>query len=329
MTLTPLNLRAHSVDDLIAVAPIVLRYHPKDDVVMLTAAGDHPFHGRAALPTAADPAPAALVAAQLLEPAHRNGLRAVVFLFFSDDVRTVRRVWHAVRSGCDRSGLAVVGAARVAADRYYPLQGERGSRDVGIRYDVSAHPFLAQAVLHGIVVAKDRGALAATTAPDPAACAETARALARELLDQTAPPTGVADRRRWGDWLQRVVQGHVAAGTTANPTQVARIAWATQDVRVRDAAWALIRRAEAEGHLDFWLDVTRRAPDRLRAAPAALLGWAAWQAGHGALAWIAVDRCREVAPEYSMAALLARFLEEAVPPDALGDGFAWDEGLPD
>lgn len=328
MTSTPLSFRAHSIEDMIAATPIVLRYHPHDDVVMLTAAGDHPFHGRAALPSRSDPVPEWQVAEHLLGPARRNGIRAVVFLFFSDDERTVRRVWRALRSGCDRAGMIVVEAVRVGGDRYHPLRADRRSRDDGVHYDVSSHPFVAQAVLHGIVVEKDRDALAATTAPDPAACAETQRAIVRERLGDTVPPRSGAERRRWGDWLQRLVLEHVRAGTTATSPEVARVGWAIQDVRVRDAAWALIRRPEAQGHQAFWLDVVRRTPDRFRAAPAALLGWAAWQSGHGALAWIAVDRCQEVDPDYSMAALLARLLEEAVPPDAVDERFAWDEGLP-
>ena len=69
-------------------------------------------------------------------------------------------------------------------------------------------------------------------------------------------------------------------------------------------------------------------PDALAPAPAALLGWAAWQAGHGAMAWIAIDRCREIDPGYGMASILASCLEQAVPPDSVEGDFAWDEGLP-
>ena len=48
----------------------------------------------------------------------------------------------------------------------------------------------------------------------------------------------------------------------------------------------------AARHVDLWRDVVRRRPRELRAAPAALLGFAAWLAGNGALAWCAVDRPR-------------------------------------
>ena len=105
---------------------------------MLTAEGDHVFHARTSLPTRADPAAAATdVAAKLLGPAVRNGIRRVVFLFFSADERVVRRVWAALRHGCERSRLRIVDAVRVDDRRYYPLFGDKVLREVGIDYDVA------------------------------------------------------------------------------------------------------------------------------------------------------------------------------------------------
>jgi len=58
----------------------------------------------------------------------------------------------------------------------------------------------------------------------------------------------------------------------------------------------------------------RRAPPDLRAAPATLLGFAAWLSGNGALAWCAVDCAQQCDPDYSLAALLADALAGAIPP---------------
>lgn len=324
-----MTLHVRCTEDLIAAAPLVLGFQPADSVVMLTAEGDHVFHARTSLPTRADPAAAAAdVAAMLLGPAHRNGVRRLVFLFFSDDERVVRRVWAALRRGCERSRLRIVDAVRVDDRRYYPLIGDKGLREVGIGYDVAGHPFAAQAVLQGIVVEKDRAAVVASVAPDPGAQAAVGEALVRRGLAEAGPPRTGADRRSWGEWLQRIVGTHTAHETTATDDELARMGWCMQDVRVRDAAWALIRRAEAERHQRFWADVVRRMPAAFVPAPAALLGWAAWQAGHGALAWIAIDRCRAVDPAYGMATILAGCLDQAVPPDSLECDFAWDEGLP-
>ena len=66
--------------------------------------------------------------------------------------------------------------------------------------------------------------------------------------------------------------------------------------------------------MGFWTDVVRRAPDDLLAAPAALLGLAAWLAGHGALAWCALDRCAAVDPDHALAEEVAQLLLHAVPP---------------
>ena len=72
----------------------------------------------------------------------------------------------------------------------------------------------------------------------------------------------------------------------------------------------------ARDHVDLWRDVVRRAPAELRADPAALLGFAAWLSGHGALAWCAVELAQESDPDHGLAALLTTALSAAVPPTA-------------
>ena len=71
--------------------------------------------------------------------------------------------------------------------------------------------------------------------------------------------------------------------------------------------------------MDLWTDLLRRAPDDLAGSAAAVLGMAAWVAGHGALAWCAVDRAEAADPDNSLARLVADLLSAAVPPSA------WEE----
>ncbi|WP_183092843.1 DUF4192 domain-containing protein [Nocardioides stalactiti] len=327
-----LSLRARCSEDLIAAAPLVLGFHPAASVVMMTSDGARPFHARADLPARDSPVDLAdlarALAADLVRSAVRNGARSMALVFFSGDERVVRWCWGALRGAARQAGLHVADAVRVDGQRYYPLLGDRHSREVGIAYDVSAHPFVVEAVLHGIVVEKDRSVLTASVAPDPVFQGKVERALTQVRAGTAGPPWADEERRYWGEWLRQAVARHVDAGTAPDEARVAWLCWLLQDERVRDAAWSLIDRQGASRHQSFWADVVRGAPDALVPAPAALLGWAAWQAGHGALAWIAVDRCREVDDRYPMATLLSRCLEGAVPPDILGSGFAWDEGLP-
>jgi len=324
-----LTFRVRCPDDLIALAPVVIGFHPTDSVVMLASDGHRPFHARVDLPPRSAPlGDVADLARSLLEPALRNGIRGLAFVFFSDDERAVRRAWSALRRGTDGAGIRVQDVLRVDGRRYYPLLAGARQREIGIAYDVSSHPFLAQAVLHGLVVEKDRAALVASLVPDEAARQEVETAMAHAGLCDREPPRTAQDRRRWGDWVRVLVARHVEARTRASPDEVGRTAWAVQDLRVRDAAWGLITRSEARAHQEFWADVARRVPEALVPAPAALVGWAAWQAGNGALAWIGVDRCREVAPDYGMATILAGCLDRALPPESVDCDVTWDEGLP-
>jgi len=75
-------------------------------------------------------------------------------------------------------------------------------------------------------------------------------------------------------------------------------------------------RGAAAGHVRLWTDAVQRAPADLVAAPAAVLALAAWLAGHGALAWCAVERSQAADPGGSLAGLVADLLTRAVPPSA-------------
>jgi hypothetical protein len=88
------------------------------------------------------------------------------------------------------------------------------------------------------------------------------------------------------------------------------------DPRLRDETWRCLHRDNARDHVRFWSDVVRRAPAPLLAAPAAVLALASWQAGHGALAWCALDRGEEAGTRCSLADLVEGVLLDAVPPDA-------------
>ena len=92
---------------------------------------------------------------------------------------------------------------------------------------------------------------------------------------------------------------------------------------VRDHAWERVDTAQWQVRL--WTDVLRRVDPAQATAPACLLSFAAWRAGDGALAWVAVERARRQDPDYAMAALLDDVLRYALPPSAVDD---WPAGAP-
>ena len=76
----------------------------------------------------------------------------------------------------------------------------------------------------------------------------------------------------------------------ARPNRSGRVAVAVESTPTRDRLWLDMNRGNAGSHVALWTDMTKRAPDEVRAAPASMLGFASWLSGHGALAWCALDQ---------------------------------------
>ena len=88
---------------------------------------------------------------------------------------------------------------------------------------------------------------------------------------------------------------------------------ALETISTRDALWEDMSTQNSARHVALWTDLTRRAPDEVRAAPAAMLGFASWLHGDGARAWCALDQVPADRP-YSMAAIVASALQNALHP---------------
>ena len=73
----------------------------------------------------------------------------------------------------------------------------------------------------------------------------------------------------------------------------------------------------SEWRIGLWTDVLRRVEAAYAPAPACLLGYAAWRAGRGVLARVAVDRALEAEPLHPMAGLLNEVLGLGIGPTAL------------
>jgi Domain of unknown function (DUF4192) len=201
----------------------------------------------------------------------------------------------------EEHSIRVVDALYADGRRWFPLLPGFGG--TGVPYDPGTHPITAQAVFDGLVTFGSRADLAASIDPVPDQIASVIKALA------DLPASG----RHEVDWVESVLpaRGELVLLDAAG---LARLLRAIQDLELRDLAWLQMRRGDADRQVEFWTWVVRRAPAELVPAPAALLAFAAWLAGRGALAWCALERCTEVDPGYSLAEVLTRLLEEAVPP---------------
>jgi Domain of unknown function (DUF4192) len=315
------TLTARSPEDLLALVPIVLGFVPHDSVVMLTFGAERTFHARVDLPTG--DADVGEVVQALLEPARRHLVRRVVFVLYAADDRAARTVARPLLRAFEEAGVEVIDLLRAHGNRWFTVLGRRrGVPTWGVPYDVSAHPFAAEAVLDGRVTHGSREELAASLRTDPDRVAAVATALAARA-GRADPGPGRTPAEMV--WARRLVMQHAAAGTAPDDADLARLLVGMHDPLVRDAAWMAMTRDSSREHVGLWTDVVRRSPREVLAAPAALLGFAAWLSGQGALAWCAIDRCRESVPDYGLAGLLAEMLVHAVPPSAWEERDSADE----
>lgn len=335
MTTTPRPTAALTVrgpEDFLAAAPVLLGFWPEESVVLMTFGAHHPFHARTDLPplAAQDPTVHRELTEMLLEPAVRHGASHVVLLYYADDPPAAEAVHRSLRRACRRSGLVVLSALLADRTHYRDLlHPDPAGRRRRVPYDVSAHPFVVEALVSGRLAHRSRSDLVASLDPDPTGATAVSAALVAGRFADAGVPTSGREIRQAGEWVQHAVRDLVADEVVPGDADLAHLLWVMQAARVRDAAWSDIAGDNAEAHVRLWTDAVRRAPDALVAAPAALLGWAAWQSGDGALAWVAVDRCTRAESGYRMAEQLASILQAAVPPQSWEGGFAWDEGLPE
>jgi hypothetical protein len=329
------TIRATGPDDLLAMVPFLLGFHPERSLVLMTIGRARtPVHARQDLPDDLSEVPA--LVADLVTVARRSGLARAAVVAYSDDPARSDLVARALVEGLIRAGIDVPVALRADGARWFCLGAPTGSAcphdcpPAGTPYDVTRHPLTIEALVEGRVVHASRTALRDSLVADDLAevdrVADAVEVAGDRLLASCVPahdPAGPPDPARGrshlvseGRWVQHRVRRFVDDGLRLDSHDVGRLLVAVAAVEVRDVAWAEITHHEAHRHVDLWRDVVRRAPHETRAAPAALLAFAAWLFGDGALAACALDVCQDAEPGYSLAGLLTQALAAGLPPDS-------------
>ena len=313
------TFRAKTPEDILAAVPVVLGFEPRSSVVMLTFGAAAPFHARIDLPARGDPDAVGVLSATLLAPCHRHRVERVLFVLYDASAALARRLARRLRGDFEACDIEVVECLRVDDGRWFCAEGRRGDVPAeGVPCNPGAHPFRAQAVLDGRVTLGSRDDLAASIAPDEKAISRVEAAVASAAV--LSP-----------DGLGGLCRQHATDGTAPDDATLAAMLLTVQIGCLRDGAWVWLTREAAPGHVALWSDAVRRAPADLMPSAAAVLAFAAWLEGHGALAWCALDRCFAEDPDHSLGRLVADMLAAAHPPTAWkpltedGDG-AWLAG---
>jgi hypothetical protein len=314
----------HTPTDLLAAVPYLLGFHPADSVVVVGLAGTRVvFSARADLPPPGTPPDEALgVAGQLGEVLVGQRVDMAMIIGYGPAAAVTRTVLP-LREALRRCGVCVGEVLRAEGGRYwsYLCQSARCCPADGTAYDVTGTEVAAAATYAGRVALPDRAALERSLAPVEGpereavdlATEQVAHALAAEAEQASDPAAG---RRRAGAQALAGALRRYTGGGRLSDEELARLTLLLTRVDIRDRCWSRVTTAgrRLDAHLELWRDVTRRARPDLVAAPATLLAYAAWRAGNGALAWVAVERALDADPGYSLALLLGEALDRALPP---------------
>jgi hypothetical protein len=298
-----MKLVVNSPEELVVAIPHVLGFRPLDSVVIVPLTEGLPV-ARLDIPEPGNGLDG--FCDLLIGPYARNAMTGstVAIVCFTDDAAHASSISLELADRFEFVGIATRLRLATGSDRWEDLATGVG----GPLSEGAALRLASEAVMAGVPQpVATRAVLAASLVGDRAALLGCLPA-ARQAAEASTP---VAERI----WAARRCQQFEADGVGLSDPDGARMLLALGNTGTRDALWETATIHNASAHVALWSDLVRRAPDEVRAAPAALCGFASWLKGDGARAWCALDQVPDQ-PPYPLAAIVATLLQEGVNPRA-------------
>lgn len=296
-----ITIRTHQ--DAIAAVPHLLGFHPTESLVLMPFSPQLPVV-RVDIPTTPDGRDAlweqSLRDALGTHALHADGRARMAAICFTQDRDNAEATGQDFARRLGDIGIGV--PVRLWTNGF--VWSEFNTGDSGRCSQEAADLMAATGVVAGRVrPAASREAMAATLIGD--------RGPVATQLDQAyATADTPAAEREWA--LQRLEE-FLADGTRLTDHDAARLLVAVQTTSTRDALWEEMTLENSAAHQSLWVDMTRRAPDEVRAPAASMAAFASWLSGDGAKAWCALDEV-PTDQNYPMAAIVAGALDGALPP---------------
>ena len=302
------RLKIRRPDDLLAIIPYLIGFHPSEDLVAVFIKS-----GRVWLTVRTDmpPESAAEELAEWLDAlAKREEADALALVAYSAASLPANRILTGLMDRLAEHELADV--LYVGHGRWWSLTcGEECCPLSGTPYDLTSHPLTAAAVFAGLGVRANRRELEASVSGPPDAEQSRLLELAEDLLAELGP---FDDHVAAGELLVSILDSAIADLSALDERNCLLLSLLVNNIHARDVAWARISPSDAEEHIRLWGSVVSRVPSELSAAPLCLLGMAAWIAGQGGLVNCCRERVSQVNPHYSMGKLLGDIGERGIPP---------------
>lgn len=298
-----MDLVVQSHEELVAALPHVLGFKPEESIVLAPIRGKLPF-SRIDMPTDANERRHVINSLRGPYARYARPGAAVAIVCVTEDRRGAELVSQGLATELAKVGLEAPLRIWANDERWMEFNtGEAGNRSAA-----SESRLAAEAVAGGRPQPmQSRASLAESLVGDrgPVAAALPAARAAAE--NSTAP----AER----DWALDRLEDFHTDGLRLSDADSSRLLLAMQNTSIRNEVWGTMTRENAGSHANLWSDMTRRAPDDVRAPAATMLGFASWLQGDGAKAWCALDQVPPGQP-YSMAALVATALQDGIHPES-------------
>ena len=190
-----------------------------------------------------------------------------------------------------------------------------GCGNSGTVDDPSASPLAVAAVLDGRRLYARRAELQdVIDVIDPARRA----ALADVIRDRKPDRAERADAEARGDIEDAIAAaGLVVDGRELSNDELARLAWALKDPRVRDTLYALAVGENAGQAESLWAVLSRTLPDPWRVEALVLLAFSAYVRGDGPLAGVSLEAALRCDPTHRMAGMLDTALQSGMRPEQI------------
>jgi hypothetical protein len=326
------RLRLSEPVDVLAAVPYLVGYHPTESLVLLGLRGRQLiFTARYDLPALDSPRRVLRATVEhLLDVVARQSLTGVLIVAFGSEERA-RPLAMAARDACARTGLDVLDVLRVSDGRYwsYLCTDPQCCPPEGSPYDAGTTAMAAEWTVAGRVALPDRdtyeeqlkpvmGVARVSVRQATARAGERLLTLLAQAPDEAGAQAAILDR---GRAAIEAALSTLDGGRRLSDDDVAWISVLMASSEMRSIALAQIKMAgdDLTGHRDLWLDVLRRAERDLTAAPACLFAFAAWRAGDGALARLALEQALRVDPTDDLADAMHHMLSHGVPPTAFDE----------